>query len=404
MIKYQEELSIVIKTIMLEQPFYGLFLLNVNKEFSKKVPTAGVTIEGINYKLIVNPNFWDSLSDEHKQGLILHEALHIILNHLLMRDEFANHKVANVAMDCELNQLIDRNLLPDGAILPETLEEAYGLKLNLKAGTHYYYNALQQELEKQKAQGNPSKPCNDGKSIEGMGDDGLPDTLDDHSDWKDITDGMSEAEKKLIVKQSEYIIKEAAEQTLKSHGQLPGHIGEIYKRITTLEQAKFNWKAYLRQFVDGSIRSTMKSSRKKVNRRLEKENIPGKKFLRKINLLVGIDTSGSVSSAELQEFMNEIHHIYKNGAEVTIVQCDTQINSINEFKPNLDIEIKGRGGTEFDPVIQYYNKNRNKHTCLVYFTDGECNCSVKPQGKMLWVMSSRSRINEELPGPKIQLN
>lgn len=400
MIKYQEELSIVIKTIMLEQPFYGLFLLNVNKEFNKKVPTAGVTIEGINYKLIVNPDFWDSLSDEHKQGLILHEALHIILNHLLMRDEFANHKMANVAMDCELNQLINRNLLPEGAILPETLEEAYGLKLDKKAGTHYYYNALQQELEKQKAQGNPSKPCNDGEGME----DGLPDTLDDHSDWKNITDEMSEAEKKLITKQSEYIIKEAAEQTLKSHGRLPGHIAEIYQRITTLEKAKFNWKAYLRQFVDGSIRSTMKSSRKKINRRLEKENLPGKKFLRKINLLVGIDTSGSVSSTELQEFMNEIHHIYKNGAEVTVVQCDTQINSIDAFKPNLDIEIKGRGGTEFDPVIEYYNKNRNKHTCLVYFTDGECYCNVKPQGKMLWVMSSHSRMNDELPGPKIQLN
>lgn len=404
MIKYQEELSIVIKTIMLEQPFYGLFLLNVNKEFSKKVPTAGVCIEGINYKLIVNPDFWDSLSDDHKQGLILHEALHIILNHLLMRDEFGDQRLANVAMDCELNQLIDSNLLPEGAILPEGLEERYGLKLDKKAGTHYYYNALQEELEQQKAQGNPNKACNGGEGIEGMGDDGLPDTLDDHSDWQNITDGMSEAEKKLITKQNEYIIKEAAEQTLKSHGQLPGRIAEIYQRITTLEKAKFNWKAYLRQFVDGSIRSTMKSSRKKLNRRLEKENLPGKKFLRKIDLLVGIDTSGSVSSTELKEFMNEIHHIYKNGAEVTVVQCDTKINSIDKFKPNLDIEIKGRGGTEFDPVIEYYNKNRNKHTCLVYFTDGECYCNVKPQGKILWVMSSRSTMNDELPGPKIQLN
>lgn len=397
---HQEELSIVIKTIMLQQPFYGLFLLNVNKEFDKRVPTAGVTIEGINYKLIVNPDFWDSLSDNHKQGLILHEAKHIVFNHLLMRDEFANHKLANVAMDCELNQYIDSQLLPDGAILPETLEEQFNISLDRKAGTHYYYNAVNQELEKQKGQGNPDKDCNGGEG----GEDGLPDTLDDHSDWDNIVDGMSEAEKKLVTKQNEYIIKEAAEQTLKAHGQLPGGIQEIYNRITKLEEAKFNWKAYLRQFVNGSIRSTMKSSRKKINRRLEKENIPGKKYLRKINMLVGIDTSASVSSSELKEFMNEIHHIYKNGAEVTVMQCDTRINSIDKFKPNLDIEIKGRGGTEFDPVIEYYNKNRNTHTCLVYFTDGECNCNVKPQGKMLWVMSSRSQINTELPGPKIKLN
>jgi len=396
--KYHEELSSIVKTIMLEQPFYGLFLLNVNKEFNKKVPTAGVTIEGINYRLIINPEFWDSLSDNHKQGLILHEAKHIVFGHLLLRDDFSNHKLANVAMDCELNQYIEPHLLPDGAILPKTLEEQLGIFLTERAGTHYYYNAIQEELEKQQGQGNPDKDCNGGEG------DGLPDTLDDHSTWDEINENMSEAERKLVQKQSEHIIKEAAEQTLKSHGTLPGKVSEIYERITKVEEAKFNWKAYLRQFVNGSIRSTMKTSRKKLNRRLERENIPGKKYLRKINMLVGIDTSGSVSNKELNEFMNEIHHIHKNGAEVTIVQCDTEINSIDKFDPKMDIEIKGRGGTYFDPVIEYYNKNRNTHTCLVYFTDGEAYCNVKPQGKMLWVMSSVSQMNDELPGTKIKLN
>lgn len=397
---YYEELSAIVKTIMLEQPFYGLFLLNVNKEFNERVPTAGVTIQGINYKLIVNPNFWDSLSEKHKQGLILHEALHLIFNHLLMRDEFSNHKMANIAMDCELNQYIDSDLLPDGAILPEGLEEKFQIQLQRKAGTHYYYNALQEEVQKQNGKGNPDdQDCNGGS---GLGD--LPNTMDDHDIWDEITEGMSEAEKKLITKQSEYLIKEAAEQTLKARGHLPGEIKELYDRITKLEEAKFNWKAYLRQFVNGSIRSTMKSSRKKINRRLEKEQVPGKKYLRKINLLVGIDTSGSVSNDELKEFMNEIHHIHKNGADVTIVQCDTKINSIDRFDPKMNITIKGRGGTEFNPVIEYYNKNRNTHTCLVYFTDGECNCDVMPQGKMLWVMSSHSKLNESLPGPKIKLN
>jgi predicted metal-dependent peptidase len=396
--RHQEELSSIIKTIMLEQPFYGLFLMNINKEFTKRVPTAAVTMESINYKLLINSDFWDSLSDNHKQGLILHEAKHIVFGHLLLRDDFANHKMANVAMDCELNQYIDSHLLPDGAILPQGLEEQLGITLNERAGTHYYYDAIQQEVEKQQGQGNPDKDCNGGES------DGLPDTLDDHSTWDEINENMSEAERKLVQKQSEHIIKEAAEQTLKSHGTLPGKISEIYQRITKVEEAKFNWKAYLRQFVNGSIRSTMKTSRKKINRRLEKENIPGKKYLRKINMLVGIDTSGSVSNKELNEFMNEIHHIHKNGAEVTIVQCDTEINSIDKFDPKMNIEIKGRGGTLFDPVIEYYNKNRNKHTCLVYFTDGEAYCDIKPQGKMLWVMSSVSRMNDDLPGAKIKLN
>ena len=55
--RHQEELSSIIKTIMLEQPFYGLFLMNINKEFTKRVPTAAVTMEGINYKLLVNKKY-----------------------------------------------------------------------------------------------------------------------------------------------------------------------------------------------------------------------------------------------------------------------------------------------------------------------------------------------------------
>lgn len=401
MSRHFEELSSIVKTIMLEQPFYGLFLLNVNKEFSERVPTAGVTIEGINYKLIVNPNFWDSLSEKHKQGLILHEALHLVFNHLLMRDDFHNHKMANIAMDCELNQFIDNQLLPDGAILPETLEQQLGVALNRKAGTHYYYNTLQQELEKQKCNGNPDKACNGG-----IGGDGieLPETLDDHSIWDEITETMSEAERKLITKQNEYIIKEAAEQTLKSRGYLPGEVQQIYDRIINPEPAKFNWKAYLRQFVNGSVRSHTKTSRKKINRRLEKEQVPGKKFVRKIELLVGIDTSGSVCDQELKEFMNEIYHMHKTGVNITIAQCDTKINSIDKYNPKKDLEIKGRGGTLFEPVIEHLNENTSKYTCLVYLTDGEASCNVNPKAKTLWVLSSRSAMNENLPGKVIKLN
>ena len=45
-----EELAIISKELMLEQPFYGLFLIGLNKEFGKAVPTAGVSRQNINYK------------------------------------------------------------------------------------------------------------------------------------------------------------------------------------------------------------------------------------------------------------------------------------------------------------------------------------------------------------------
>jgi predicted metal-dependent peptidase len=102
--------------------------------------------------------------------------------------------------------------------------------------------------------------------------------------------------------------------------------------------------------------------------------------------------------------MNEIHHIYRTGVAITIVQCDTDITDISEYKGKKDgLKVHGRGGTRFDPVIDYYNENKKKYTSLVYFTDGECDCSVKPLGKVLWVISERSSMNKNLPGLVIKL-
>jgi predicted metal-dependent peptidase len=102
--------------------------------------------------------------------------------------------------------------------------------------------------------------------------------------------------------------------------------------------------------------------------------------------------------------MNEIHHIYKTGVEVTIIQCDTRITSIEPYKGNPDLKIHGRGGTLFDPVLTYFNENLNRFNSLIYFTDGEATAYVKPRRPVLWVLSERSHLNEDLPGKVIKLD
>jgi predicted metal-dependent peptidase len=74
-----------------------------------------------------------------------------------------------------------------------------------------------------------------------------------------------------------------------------------------------------------------------------------------------------------------------------------------EYKGKHEFQLHGRGGTEFDPVLEYYNANLGKYTSLVYFTDGECSTSVKPKNRVLWVLSERSEMNEDLPGKVIKL-
>lgn len=393
----QDSLAKVSKELMLKEPFYGLLILSLNKVWDKRVPTAGVSKNGVNFQLTINEDFWNSLSDNHKRGLLKHELLHIGFFHIQCQDEFQNKKVANIAMDIEINQYIDPEDLPEGGC---TLESFSEYNLPPKAGCREYYKLLMKAMEQEKQSGSGGKISD----MAGM-DDGAAygdGTINpDHGTWKDFED-LSEAEKKLLESQTAHILKEIADSVEKSRGTIPGEFQGIIERLRHIEPPKFDWRSYVRRFAGGSSEVFTKKLRRKENRRFD-EN-PGLKIKNKRHLLVAIDTSGSVSDKEVKEFLNEIHHIHKTGSEVTVLQCDTTIRSIEKFKPNQDIVLHGRGGTDFDPVLEYYNENTRKYTCMFYLTDGECSTSVKPRGKMLWVISTRGEINDGLPGPQIKLN
>ena len=376
---------------MLREPYYGFFLIMLNKMWRKDLPTAGVSKNGINYQLAINEEFWTSLSEKHQMGLLKHELLHIAFGHLVSFGSFRNKKLANVAMDMEINQYIDPDYLPTGGIDINNYED---LDLDIKAGCRYYYDKLQQLKDEKDKNGTCGNEEMD-KLLDCIDNGDVP----DHSTWEEFDD-LSEAEKKLIEKQIQKVLSDAKEQTIKKRGNIPGEIAGVII-IEEIVRPKFDWRSYVRRFSGTSTKVFTKKIRRKENRRYD-EN-PGLKIKMKQHMLLAIDTSGSVSDTELTEFMNEIHHIYKAGVDITIVQCDTSINSIEEYKGKNELNVKGRGGTEFDPVLDYYNANQKKYTSLVYFTDGECYTSVKPKGRILWVLSERSSMNESLPGHVIKL-
>ena len=379
---------------MWKEPFYGFFLLMLNKVWNNKVPTAGVSKHNINYQLAINEDFWNSLSENHRIGLLKHELLHIAYFHLSMYFNFPDKRLANIAMDMEINQYIDPEYLPEGGIDINNYAE---LNLDRKAGCRYYYQMLKQAKDEKDKNGTSGCPNFDNLCDQmDNGGDGLP----DHSTWEEFEE-LTEAEQKLMQKQMDTLLQNASEQTEKKRGTVPGHIKDHLIEISKLEPPKFNWKQYMRRFTGASTKVYTKKIRRKENRRYS-EN-PGLKIKMKQHMLLGIDTSGSVSDSELQEFMNEITHIYKCGVDVTIIQCDTTIRSIEPFNPKKEFKVHGRGGTEFDPVLEYYNANLQKYTSLVYFTDGECSTSVKPKGNTLWVLSEQSGMNEDLPGKVIKL-
>lgn len=375
------------KILILDEPFYGLFLIGINKQFSNRISTAGVSKLGIGMQLTINPEFYIDLSDDHRLGLIKHELLHIAFGHLIMRDLYSDHKLFNIAADLEINQYISESKLPEGGLLLSSFPE---LNLPHKAGTKVYYNLLE------KAQEDGTSPSLDNLMNQMDGQSTYC-----HSTWEEF-DKLSEADKKLVEKQINHQLKEATEQTLKKQGHIPGELSELIDKLLHIEPAKFDWKGYLRRFVGNSSIVYTKKLRRKYNKRYSES--PGLKLKFKNHILVGVDTSGSVNTEELKEFFNELAHMHKTGHKITVAQCDTRLGSIKEFNPKKDWEIHGRGGTSFQPVIDHYNENKGSYTALVYLTDGEAYPPEDCPKNTLWVLSSTSDMNDKLPGLVIKLN
>ena len=405
----QESLSKISKNLMLKEPFYGFFLIMLNKVWSNTIGTAAVSKNGINYQLTISEDFWEPLSDNHRMGLLKHELLHIAFNHLISFDLFKDKKLANIAMDMEINQYIESDWLPEGGI---NIDDYPNLNLNKKAGSRYYYDKLQKLQEKKKQNG--SCGCeNMDKLLDALEEEkgkfkvtiGMPGggngekevNMPNHS-WKDF-ENLPEAEKQLIETQMQRVLEEVKNQSIKKQGNIPGEMKGIIK-IKEIIPPKFNWKNYLRRFTGISTKIFTKKIRRKENTKFP--DMPGMKVKMKQKLMLAIDTSGSVRDHEVREFMNEMHHIYKTGVDITLVQCDTYIRDISEYKGSYDLKLHGRGGTDFTPVIKYFNENTS-YTSLVYFTDGEASTSINPRAKVLWVHSEESNINEDLPGLKIKL-
>lgn len=205
------------------------------------------------------------------------------------------------------------------------------LTLPSKAGTKVYYDLL-------------SEAKNDGtsESLDSMLNNIEGDSsYDSHPTWDEFEE-LTEADKKLIAKQIDHQLKEIADQTEKKSGAIPGELADLIARLRHIEPAKFDWRGYLRRFAGNSSIVYTKKLRRKYNKRYIAN--PGLKIKFKNHILVGIDTSGSVSRDELKEFVNELHHMHKTGHKITIAQCDTQLNSVEDFNPKKDLEIKGRGG------------------------------------------------------------
>jgi hypothetical protein len=257
---------------MLEEPFYGFYLLSLNKIWDVRVGTAGVCKNGINYQLMISESFWDTLSEDHKTGLLKHELLHIAFGHLLTFTKFSNKELANIAMDMEINQYIDEDRLPKGGI---NINDYGDLNLRRKAGTQYYYEELEKAQKKKKEQGS-SGDSNMDKLLDGLdqsqevvligpadsddGEGGLGSKREvkiPKHNWEEF-ENLPEAEKQLIDMQLQRVLEQCKKQTEKKQGHVPGEMKGLIKinllnligRIISDDLLALALKYLLKKFVE----------------------------------------------------------------------------------------------------------------------------------------------------------
>jgi hypothetical protein len=111
-------------------------------------------------------------------------------------------------------------------------------------------------------------------------------------------------------------------------------------------------------------------------------------------IVIAVDTSGSISKMELEQFAGEISSISEEAQPETIhvVYCDAAVQSAEEFTASepVRLEPKGGGGTDFRPVFQWVEENDIAPACLVYLTDLCCDSfPAEPEYPVLWVTDSR---------------
>ena len=381
-----DEIAKVTTRLLIKEPFYGHFFVNILKEEEQKSDNIYVVIDGSFIVIKVSENYWNNTlcTDDLKYGAIKHQILHIVFRHILKTKDFGNRKFFDIACDLVVNQYIEKHQLTENAI---TLNSFPELDLSPHMPLEYYYAQL---VEKQDNMGNGER------SPEISDIDG--DQSDQHQKWNTPSDATF----KVLEDEVNHLIRKIAEKTnSREFGNLPAGIQEQLKKVMESLKPSMNWRRTLRLFNCSSSKTYIKSTIHRVSKRYG--TTPGIKIKRKNHLLVALDTSGSLNNEDLALFFGEMHHIYKQGTQITVVECDTVIHRQYEYMGIPPENIRGRGGTDFNEPIERANKLRVDG--LIYFTDGyaeipeaKCNCPV------FWLLAPNSQKNDELPGRVVMMN
>jgi predicted metal-dependent peptidase len=304
--------------------------------------------------------FVDELNDAELRFLVLHESYHKLYKHLTtwrhLYDE--NPQLANMACDYVINQKITDDNTDGWARMPKggCLDPKYrGMD------SAQVYNLLKQG-------GSGDTGSSEGSGSQG---NGLPQGFDEH-DWEGAGE-LSDDERRELARDIDEAIRQGA--------LIAGKMGSGGDRdLQDLLQPQVDWREVLREFINATCAGNDYSTWQRPNRRFMSAGVylPSGISEQVGELVVAIDTSGSIGSRELTQFLSEVHSICQTVKPdaVRLLYWDTKVCRDEKYdNTQLDNLVKstkpaGGGGTRVDCVPKYMAEYGIKPQAVIVLTDG----------------------------------
>ena len=396
-----------------ETALYSGVMLMGKSEVSDEMFTAYT--DGVNKRY--SKPFLETISSESKlRGLVLHENLHVALKQIPRgKDMFKeDSKIANMAADFVVNDIIAniKGTVSGGnesiVTLPEgALYDPFFHNWNMRE----IYNYIRKENpQRQKQSGGSSDESNspsesgtqgsggdnkikaNGKDYD-MGGSGF-----DEHDWESYIEGLSDEERKDLGDKIDRALREGGMLAGRMGGKMPRAIGELL-------EPKIDWREALRDFVASSMKGKDEFTWRRMNKRHMANDIymPSMENETIGEVIVAIDTSGSIGGKELTEFATELASIcdLMSPDVVRIIWWDADVHGEQVFKPeqyqNIASLLKplGGGGTEVSCVSKYINEKKLSAEAVIVFTDGyvENNIEWNITPPTLWMITQNRSLD-----------
>lgn len=172
--------------------------------------------------------------------------------------------------------------------------------------------------------------------------------------------------------------------------------GEEQRAFKESADFSFDYRRALAQFRQSIVSANRTLTRMKPNRRYGLKAM-GSRYERKANILIAVDVSGSITDESFMHFTHAIKNFFFLGIieNIDLIFFDVNLKNTKpvSFRAKVELkDIKGRGGTNFQPAVDYFEAHADKYSGMIIFTDGEGSVPVvkKSSKQILWILDSRS--------------